>query len=122
MVTGFLAGIAVHIVVSQLPSLFGIARGAGDLVGQALAITSNLTKLNPFATAIGLGVLAIMLLAERISAHIPGALLGIALATLVVWPSTSRVAASLSLVPCQEDYLAWPYRHSTICGNSHHWQ
>jgi SulP family sulfate permease len=84
VVTGFLAGIAVHIVVSQLPSLFGIAKGGGDLVGQALAIASHLSKLNPFATAIGLGVLATMLLAERISAHIPGALIGIALATLAV--------------------------------------
>jgi MFS superfamily sulfate permease-like transporter len=83
VVTGFLAGIAVNIVVSQLPSLFGIAKGGGDLVGQALAITSHLSKLNPFATAIGLGVLAITLLAERISAH-PGALIGIALATLAV--------------------------------------
>jgi SulP family sulfate permease len=110
VVTGFLAGIAVHIVVSQLPSLFGITKGAGDLVGQALAITSNLTKLNPFATAIGLGVLAIMLLAERISAHIPGALLGIALATLVVlaFDLESRGVAVLGALPGGLPRLALP--------------
>src|SRR6516162_2343401 len=37
VIAGFLAGIAAHIVVSQLPSLFSIARGGGDLVEQVLA-------------------------------------------------------------------------------------
>jgi len=110
VVTGFLAGIAVHIVVSQLPSLFGIAKGAGDLVSQALAITSHLSNLNPFTTAIGLGVLAIMLLAERISAHIPGALIGIALATLAVlaFDLESRGVAVLGALPGGLPRLALP--------------
>jgi SulP family sulfate permease len=110
VVTGFLAGIAVHIVVSQLPSLFGIAKGAGDLVAQALAITSHLSKFNLFASAIGLGVLAIMILAERISAHIPGALIGIALATLAVvaFDLESRGVAVLGALPGGLPRLALP--------------
>ena len=84
VITGPLTGIAVHIVVSQLPGIFGIARGAGDLVGQVLAIATSLSRLNPFSTVIGLGVFVTMVLAERISPRIPGALIGIALAALVV--------------------------------------
>jgi sulfate permease, SulP family len=84
VVTGFLTGIAVRIVVSQLPSIFGIGGGAGDLAGQVLAIVTGLSRLNLFSSAIGFGVFATMLLAERISARIPGALIGIALASLVV--------------------------------------
>lgn len=84
VITGFLAGVAVHIVVSQLPSLFGIAKGAGDLSAQVGAIAGGLAAANPFSTAIGLGVLAIMLVTERISARIPGALVGIVAATLAV--------------------------------------
>src|SRR6516162_2086565 len=84
VITGFLTVIAVHIVISQLPGIFGIARGTGDLVSQVLVIATNLSKLNPFSSAIGLGVFATMLLAERISARIPGALIVIALAVLVV--------------------------------------
>ena len=84
VITGFLAGIAVHIVVSQLPTLFGTAKGGGDLLGQAAAVATHLSRLNPFSTAIGLGVLILMLLAERISARIPGALIGVVLATLAV--------------------------------------
>jgi sulfate permease, SulP family len=84
VITGFLTGIAVHIVVSQLPGIFGIARGTGNLVSQVLVIATSLSRLNPFSTAIGLGVFATIVLAERISARIPGALIGIALAALVV--------------------------------------
>jgi sulfate permease, SulP family len=84
VITGFLAGIAAHIIVSQLPGIFGIARGTGDLVSQVVFITTNLSRLNPFSSVIGLGVFATMVLAERISARIPGALIGIALAVLVV--------------------------------------
>jgi SulP family sulfate permease len=84
VITGFLTGIAVHIVVSQLPGIFGIARGTGNLVSQVLVIGTSLSKLNPLSSVIGLGVFATMVLAERISARIPGALIGIALAALVV--------------------------------------
>src|SRR5262249_20964341 len=47
VITGFLAGVAVHIVVSQLPSLFGIAKGAGDLWAQVAAIARGLAAANP---------------------------------------------------------------------------
>ncbi|MFY9837667.1 MAG: SulP family inorganic anion transporter [Xanthobacteraceae bacterium] len=101
VITGFLTGIAVHIVVSQLPGIFGIARGAGDLVSQVLVIATGLSRLNPFSTAIGLGVFATMVLAERISARIPGALIGIALAALVVlaFNLESRGVAVLGALP-----------------------
>src|SRR5262245_64924465 len=84
VITGFLAGVAVHIVVSQLPSLFGIAKGAGDLSAQVGAIAGGLAAANPFSNAIGLGVLAIILVTERVCARIPGALVGIVAATLAV--------------------------------------
>src|SRR6516165_4337875 len=84
VVTGFLVGIAVHIMVSQLPSFFGIAQSGGDLVTQVESIASNFSAINPFTTAIGTGVLAAVVVAEHISARVPGALIGIAVATLIV--------------------------------------
>ncbi|WP_246088396.1 SulP family inorganic anion transporter [Phreatobacter stygius] len=84
VVTGFLAGISVHIVVSQLPGLFGLAVGPGDMFGKLSAIATQLAAINPFSTGIGLGVLAIMLVSERISGRIPGALIALVLATLAV--------------------------------------
>src|SRR5215470_14583669 len=110
VITGFLAGIAVHIVVSQLPSLLGIAKGAGDLAGQGVAIATNLSRLNPFSTAIGLGIFAAMLLAERISARIPGALIGVGLAALVVlaFDLERRGVAVLGALPGGLPRLALP--------------
>jgi len=110
VITGFLAGIAVHIVVSQLPTLFGTAKGGGDLLGQAAAVATHLSRLNPFSTAIGLGVLILMLLAERISARIPGALIGVVLATLAVvaFGLEGRGVAVLGALPEGLPRLALP--------------
>jgi len=110
VITGFLAGIAVHIVVSQLPTLFGTAKGGGDLLGQAAAVATHLSRLNPFSTAIGLGVLILMLLAERISARIPGALIGVVLATLAVvaFGLEGRGVAVLGALPGGLPRLALP--------------
>lgn len=84
VVTGFLAGISVHIVVSQLPGLFGLTAGPGDMFSKLSSIISQIAAINPVSTGIGLGVLAIMLVSERISGRIPGALIAVALATLAV--------------------------------------
>ena len=110
VITGFLAGIAVHIVVSQLPSLFGIAKGGGDLLVQAAAVATHLSTLNPFSTAIGLGVLIVMLLAERISVRIPGALVGVVLATLAMlaFNLERRGVAVLGALPGGLPRLALP--------------
>jgi SulP family sulfate permease len=110
VITGFLAGIAVHIVISQLPSLFGIAKSAGDLAGQVLFIANNLSQFNPFSTAIGIGVFAIILLADRISARIPGALIGVGLAALAVlsFDLESHDVAVLGTLPAGLPRLALP--------------
>jgi MFS superfamily sulfate permease-like transporter len=107
---GFLAGIAIHIVVSQLPSLFGIAKGAGDLQAQTLAIAAHLSALNPFSTAIGIAVFIIIVAAERISGRIPGALIGIVLATLAVlaFNLEGRGVAVLGVLPGGGPRLVMP--------------
>ena len=110
VITGFMAGIAVHIVVSQLPSLFGVARGGGDLFGQVAAIAAHLSTLNPFSTSIGLGVLALMILTEWISARIPGALIGVVLATVAVlaFDLEGRGVAVLGALPGGLPHVALP--------------
>ena len=78
--TGFLAGIAGHIVVSQAPEALGLHATHGPLFEQAQSLGERLGSANPWTVGISLGVLAIMLLGERISARIPGALIGVAAA------------------------------------------
>jgi sulfate permease, SulP family len=79
--TGFLAGISVHILISQLPAILGLPSPAGPMLSRLAMLAGHLNETNPFTLVIGLGVLAIIALCERISAHIPGALIGLALAS-----------------------------------------
>ena len=79
--TGFLAGISVHIVISQLPGILGVAAPDGAMLQRIATLATHLNAANPLTLVIGLGVLAIIALSERIDARIPGALIGLALAS-----------------------------------------
>jgi sulfate permease, SulP family len=79
--TGFLAGISVHILISQLPAILGLPSPVGPMLSRLAMLAGHLNETNPFTLVIGLGVLAIIALCERISARIPGALIGLALAS-----------------------------------------
>ncbi len=84
IVTGFLAGIAVHIVVSQLPAFLGIAGGGATFFGAIAAIIRHAGLVNPYAAAIGAIVFAVIFGAEKVDDRFPGALVAVALATLAV--------------------------------------
>jgi sulfate permease, SulP family len=93
--TGFLAGISVHIIVGQLPAVLGIKVASGRIIAESAAIWQQLPHANPLTLAIGLGVFVGTLLAERLSARIPGALIGLVMSGVIVWllgPSHGGVA------------------------------
>jgi MFS superfamily sulfate permease-like transporter len=81
---GFLAGISVHILISQLPGILGVPAPGGPMLERLATLAGHLGETNPFTLVIGLGVLAIITLCERIDARIPGALIGLALAAAAV--------------------------------------
>jgi MFS superfamily sulfate permease-like transporter len=81
---GFLAGISAHIVISQLPVILGLATPEGPMLVRVATLAEHLGQSNGFTLAIGLGVLAVITLSERISARIPGALIGLAAAAAAV--------------------------------------
>ena len=57
--TGFLAGISVHILVSQLPSVLGLASPDGSTLHRIFVLAQNLGHANPITICIGFGVLAV---------------------------------------------------------------
>jgi MFS superfamily sulfate permease-like transporter len=75
--TGFLAGISVHIVVGQLPSLLGIAAPNGPLLLRLAEIARHLDGANAFTCVLGVAVLGVTIIAARVSERIPGALVGL---------------------------------------------
>ena len=82
--TGFLAGISIHILASQLPSVLGLPSPSGSTVNKLIVLAQSLGQTNAWTLAIGLGVFVIIVVSEAISARIPGALIGLVGATLAV--------------------------------------
>jgi sulfate permease, SulP family len=82
---GFLAGIACHIVISQVPFLLGIAPPGGSLLQAVWTTTGKLGESNPIPFLLGLAVFAMAVLAEQLNPRIPGALLGIIAASAAVY-------------------------------------
>jgi SulP family sulfate permease len=84
IITGFLGGIAVIIAVHQVPDLLGISSGGGSTVHRISEAVSHLGQANIATLIIGLVVFAIVTLAERVDGRLPGALVGLAGATVAV--------------------------------------
>jgi SulP family sulfate permease len=84
IITGFLAGIAVIIIVHQLPDLFGLHSDGGSTLHRVGSVISHLGHLSVATLVIGLAVFALMVAAERIDGRLPGALAGLVGSTIVV--------------------------------------
>jgi len=99
--TGFLAGIAIHIAASQLPALLALPAGDGNVLQRLFHLGTQIAHANPFAVAIGLGVLAVTFATEKLDPRVPGALLGLVGATAAVigLGLESRGVAVLGIVP-----------------------
>jgi sulfate permease, SulP family len=108
--TGFLAGISAHILISQLPGILGLPSPDGPMLQKLATLVAHLNETNPFTLVIGVGVLGIIALCERISARIPGALIGLALAggAVVLFGLESRGVSVLGAVSATLPALAVP--------------
>jgi SulP family sulfate permease len=84
IITGFMVGVAFIITVHQLPDLLGAGTASGSTVHRIHTIFSDLHSTQGWALGIGLAVLAIMLVCERIDRRIPAALIGLVGSTLLV--------------------------------------
>jgi sulfate permease, SulP family len=82
--TGFLVGISVHILISQLPTILGLPSPGGTMLQRFAILAGHLNEANPFTFLIAFGVLGVTALSERINARVPGALIGLGMATMAV--------------------------------------
>jgi SulP family sulfate permease len=84
VITGFLAGISIHIVLSQAPTVLGVPNVGGTVYERMAALATHLHETNPLALVLGLGVLAVTFACERWNPRVPGALIGLVAATAAV--------------------------------------
>lgn len=85
--TGFLAGIAIHIIVGQLPAILGVPAPNPEehLLLRLVDVLQRIPEANLYATTIGIAVLAMTIGGHWLGPRIPGALLGLAAAGLATW-------------------------------------
>jgi sulfate permease, SulP family len=107
---GFLAGISVHILVSQMPGVLGLPAPVGSTLDRIGVLAQQLGQANIFTVCIGFGVLAVVFAAEAISAKIPGALIGLVVATMaVIWAGLeSKGVRVVGTVPGTLPALTFP--------------
>jgi len=71
---GFVFGVALCIVIKQLPKLLGIAPGKGHAYNQLFHTLVRLGGIHRWTFALGLTALAVLFLVHRFAPRVPGAL------------------------------------------------
>ncbi|MFZ0249770.1 MAG: SulP family inorganic anion transporter [Acidimicrobiales bacterium] len=84
IVTGFLSGVAVIIVIHQLPDFLGLPTTTGSNGHRVASIFNHLGQANGWTVAIGAGVLVVMFVSARLDRRIPGGLIGLVGSTALV--------------------------------------
>lgn len=111
---GFLAGIALHIIASQLPGFFGLPPVGSNVVSRLLATVQNLPQANLATALLGCGVLLVIGIVETVDRRLPAALVGVAAATgcTVLFGLQRHGVQVLGAVPLPlpRFTLSWPSR------------
>jgi high affinity sulfate transporter 1 len=81
---GFIQGLALIVIVGQLPKLFGIEGGDGNFFEQLWVIITSLPESNLATVAVGFASLALLYALKRTIPKAPSALITVILAILVV--------------------------------------
>lgn len=81
---GFFGGIAVIIIVHQLPGILGVEEGHGRMLDRIIQLGSQVREAHVPTLILGLTSLGLLLVIARISRRTPGALIVLVLATLAM--------------------------------------
>ena len=80
---GYMNGLAITIIVGQLPKLFGFSTDADGFIEEVRTFFTGVDGRNTTALAVGLATLAVLLLLPRVTRTIPAVLVAVVGATVV---------------------------------------
>jgi high affinity sulfate transporter 1 len=80
---GYMNGLAVTIIVGQLPKLCGFSTDADSFIDEVREFVNRLDETDGLTLAIGLGVLAVLLVMPRLTRRVPAVLVAVVAATVV---------------------------------------
>lgn len=81
---GFIIGLALTIIIGQVPKLFGVSSGSGDFFEKLVDVVGKLGDLNAATVVVGFGSLAIVLGLRRLAPAVPGSLVAVAIGVAAV--------------------------------------
>lgn len=98
---GYLAGLAITIFVGQLPKLFGFSVDADGLIGEFVAVLTNLGQTNVWTLAVGLLTLGVILITRRVAPRLPGVLFAVlgAIAVTVIFGLPDKGVDVVGVLP-----------------------
>ncbi len=80
---GYMNGLAITIIVGQLPKLFGFSTDADGFVDECKAFIQGLDQTDTTTLLVGLGVLAVLLILPRLTRRVPAVLVAVVGATVL---------------------------------------
>ncbi|MGH1547705.1 SulP family inorganic anion transporter [Leifsonia poae] len=111
ILVGFVGGLALDILVSQVAKMLGVKiDSGGEFVDKVVGLVGGLSGVNVWSVLIAAGSLLILLVGRRIARAVPWALIVLILATIVVLLSGAESAgvSVLGKVEAGPPRLTWP--------------
>ena len=115
---GFIIGLALTIIIGQLPKMFGISRGSGDFFEQAWELITHLGDTQGLTLLVGTVSLALIVGLRRVAPAVPGSLVAVAGAIAAVKafgldvPTIGSIRSGLPSLGCptsgSRTPAAWP--------------
>ena len=84
---GFVFGLAIFVIVGQLPKLFGLKKGSGDTISQFVHLVAHLGSASWTTFAVGAVALVLLFTFDRVPRvpRVPGGLVVLAAGIVVSW-------------------------------------
>ena len=83
VLAGYFIGVALTIILSQLPALLGVPAGSGGFFEKAWELVGDLSEISWWTALVGVATLAFVLATQRLTPRVPGALIAVVAGVLL---------------------------------------
>jgi SulP family sulfate permease len=101
VLVGFLTGVGVQIAIGEVAGMLGLPRDAHGTIARIASDVREIARTNLDALLVSAAVLAVILVAKRVSRKVPGALIAVigAIAASAIFDLTAHGVQTLGAVP-----------------------
>lgn len=110
VMSGFISGIAISIIVGQIPKMMGVTAQGTDFFGNIGSIIGNFSQTSWLSLIIGIIAAVLVILGKKFFPKIPAALVVLVLATILsaIFHFSDFGVAIIGEIPTGLPRLAWP--------------